>query len=101
VGGMYLNDAFDREIDRRERPGRPIPSGEIATSTVFGAGFGMLGGGVSIMVLLGWKPGLAGAALAGAVLVYDLDHKGNRFSPLVRGLCRALVFFGAGPAVTA
>ena len=24
---MYLNDAFDREIDARERPERPIPSG--------------------------------------------------------------------------
>jgi hypothetical protein len=100
VGGMYLNDAFDREIDRRERPGRPIPSGEIATSTVFGAGFGMLVVGVSIMALLGWKPGLAGAALAGAVLVYDLDHKGNRFSALVMGLCRALVYVGAGLAVS-
>ena len=27
VGGMYLNDAFDRDIDARERPERPIPSG--------------------------------------------------------------------------
>ena len=24
VAGMYLNDAFDREIDARERPERPI-----------------------------------------------------------------------------
>ena len=28
-GGMYLNHAFDREIDARERPERPIPSGRI------------------------------------------------------------------------
>lgn len=27
VGGMYLNDAFDRDIDARERPARPIPAG--------------------------------------------------------------------------
>ncbi len=27
VGGMFLNDAFDREFDRRVRPERPIPSG--------------------------------------------------------------------------
>ena len=38
VGGMYLNDAFDRGIDARERPGRPIPAGEIAASSVFGIG---------------------------------------------------------------
>ena len=30
VGGMYLNDAFDRTIDARERPERPIPSGLIS-----------------------------------------------------------------------
>ena len=27
TGGMYLNDAFDADIDARERPSRPIPSG--------------------------------------------------------------------------
>ena len=29
IGGMYLNDAFDRDIDARERPERPIPSGHV------------------------------------------------------------------------
>lgn len=27
VGGMFLNDAFDREFDAQHRPDRPIPSG--------------------------------------------------------------------------
>jgi hypothetical protein len=36
---MYLNDAFDQEIDARERPERPIPSGAVSARTVFGAGF--------------------------------------------------------------
>ena len=27
VSGMYLNDAFDRDIDALERPDRPIPAG--------------------------------------------------------------------------
>ena len=30
VGGMYLNDYFDRAIDARERPERPIPAGDIS-----------------------------------------------------------------------
>jgi 4-hydroxybenzoate polyprenyltransferase len=30
TGGMYLNDAFDADIDARERPNRPIPSGQIS-----------------------------------------------------------------------
>ena len=42
VGGMYLNDAFDANIDARERPERPIPSGQISRASVYGLGFGML-----------------------------------------------------------
>src|SRR5258706_16067448 len=29
AGGVVLNDFFDREIDARERPERPIPSGRV------------------------------------------------------------------------
>jgi hypothetical protein len=43
IGGMFLNDAFDREFDARTRPDRPIPAGQVTASTVFGSGFGMLG----------------------------------------------------------
>lgn len=95
VGGMYLNDAFDREVDARERPSRPIPAGEISSGAVFIAGFGMVGSGVVLMSLFGLGPGLAGLALAGAVVAYDVRHKGNPVSPLVMGLCRALVYVGA------
>ncbi|HZB39295.1 MAG TPA: UbiA family prenyltransferase, partial [Beijerinckiaceae bacterium] len=68
VGGMYLNDAFDREIDARERPKRPIPSGEVSAGLVFGAGFAMLAAGVALMALHGLLPGLAGLALAAAIV---------------------------------
>lgn len=42
VAGMFLNDAFDRNIDAVERPERPIPSGQVSSNTVFVAGFAML-----------------------------------------------------------
>src|SRR6266536_5422048 len=42
VGGMYLNDYFDRAIDARERPGRPIPAGDISAAAVAAIGFAML-----------------------------------------------------------
>ena len=45
VGGMYLNDAFDAEIDARHRSSRPIPAGLVQRQTVFQAGFGMLAAG--------------------------------------------------------
>jgi hypothetical protein len=98
VGGMYLNDAFDREIDARERPGRPIPAGVIAASTVFAAGFGLLGGGLVLMALCGWPALAAGLALCGVIVFYDLHHKGNRFSPVVMSLCRLMVYVGAAAA---
>jgi 4-hydroxybenzoate polyprenyltransferase len=34
IGGMYLNDAFDVEFDRRFRRDRPIPSGAISLEAV-------------------------------------------------------------------
>ena len=39
VGGMYLNDFFDRDIDARERPGRPIHAGDISAGAVSAIGF--------------------------------------------------------------
>src|SRR3984885_2958506 len=35
TAGMVLNDAFDRDFDRRNRPQRPIPAGEVEAATVF------------------------------------------------------------------
>jgi 4-hydroxybenzoate polyprenyltransferase len=95
TGGMYLNDAFDRDIDARERPSRPIPAGEISAAAVLAAGFAMLAGGVVLMSLFGPAPGLVGLALAAVIVFYDLNHKANPFSPVVMGLCRALVYVGA------
>ncbi len=104
VGGMYLNDAFDREIDARERPNRPIPAGLVSANTVFAAGFGMLLAGIA---LIAWAasvtlPGsasgavLASVALAAAIVFYDANHKGNPLSPFFMGLCRVLAYVTAG-----
>jgi 4-hydroxybenzoate polyprenyltransferase len=109
VAGMYLNDAFDREFDARHRPERPIPSGAVSARTVFAAGFGMLAAGVALLAWLGfgstqgtgWPPLAAGAALAASILWYDLHHKDNPASPLLMGLCRALVYVAAACVVLA
>ena len=98
VGEMYLNDAFDREIDRRERPGRPIPAGAIAAPTVFAIGFGLLGAGLVLMALCGGPALAAGLVLCGIIVFYDLHHKGNPLSPLVMSLCRLMVYVGAAAA---
>jgi 4-hydroxybenzoate polyprenyltransferase len=100
VGGMYLNDFFDRAIDARERPTRPIVAGEIGAGTVSAIGFGLLAIGIALMVPFGLAAAVWGIALAGVVVLYDVWHKGNALGPTIMGLCRALVYLGAGAAMT-
>jgi 4-hydroxybenzoate polyprenyltransferase len=103
VGGMYLNDAFDREYDARERPERPIPAAEVRASTVFAAGFAMLGLGVAVVGARafgsaggqGAPPVLAALALAAVIVFYDAYHKQNPLSPVVMAFNRALVYLTA------
>ena len=44
---------------------------------------------------------LAGLFLAGAILFYDWNHKGNALSPFFMGLCRVLAYLVAGYAAVA
>jgi 4-hydroxybenzoate polyprenyltransferase len=99
VGGMYLNDYFDRTIDARDRPGRPIYAGEIRASSVMLIGFGLLAVGIVLMIAFGLGAVLCGFVLAGVIVLYDVWHKANRLSPVVMGLCRALVYIGTGVAI--
>lgn len=107
VAGMYLNDAFDRDIDRVERPERPIPSGEVAARTVFDAGFAMLAAGIAIVAGLavsthaGWRPVMSVVALGALIIFYNADHKQNRLAPVVMGLCRVAVYTTAAFVVRA
>jgi len=100
TGGMFLNDAFDAPWDARERPERPIPSGAAGPREVFLWGFGMLAAGVLVLALFGPEPAMAGMALAGVIVFYDWYHKANPLSPVVMGLCRALIYIGAALCYT-
>jgi hypothetical protein len=107
TAGMFLNDAFDRDFDRRSRPQRPIPAGEVEATTVFAGGFALLIVGFVILVVVGtvspdgggWKGSVAGILLAGAIILYDAWHKANPFSPVLMGLCRLLVYLVSGLSV--
>ncbi len=106
VAGMYLNDAFDAEVDATERPGRPIPAGLADRGTVFRIGYGLIALGVVLLGLLGFGvAGMAGTAtltaglvLAAAIIAYDWSHKTNALSPLLMGSCRLLVYVVAAVA---
>ena len=99
VGGMYLNDAFDAEVDARERSARPIPAGLIARRTVFAIGAFLLALGAALAFMLGAGAGLAGLGLAGAIVLYDWLHKRTALAPLLMGACRFLSYLVAALAV--
>ena len=104
IGGMFLNDACDAEIDAIERPERPIPSGQISQLSVFKWAYGMMGVSVLMLLLIGtilpngtgiW-PAICGVVLAALIVLYNRHHKGNPISPLIMGFCRVLVYLTAG-----
>jgi len=65
TAGMVLNDVFDIEVDRKERPFRPLPSGRISLGVARTFGFTLLVLGVGCGWLAGFVPGDAGTDQAG------------------------------------
>jgi 4-hydroxybenzoate polyprenyltransferase len=98
TGGMFLNDAFDEPFDRRVRPERPIPAGNVSRREAFAVGAAFLVAGELLLAPHGVALAL-GALLAAAIVLYDARHKQQPLAPLVMGLCRALVYLVAAAAV--
>jgi 4-hydroxybenzoate polyprenyltransferase len=107
VGGMFLNDVYDAEVDALERPERPIPAGEVDREVVGRWGYGLLGAGLVVIaghgLALGtvptWRALLAGVATCAVIVAYDRWHKGNPAAPVIMGLCRVGVYVTAALAV--
>ncbi|WP_347156669.1 UbiA-like protein EboC [Pontibacter chitinilyticus] len=88
-GGVVFNDVFDAELDRVERPERPIPSGAATVGGATALGTVLLVGGI----LAAWQVSLLSAILATAVALLALlyDWKGKHQSilgPVNMGACR-------------
>ena len=92
LGGMFLNDAFDVEFDREYRKERPVPSGQIALDDVWRWGFGWLGAGTVLLVLLGRTTGALTALLLLCIILYDAIHKHVGLSPLLMAGCRFFLY---------
>ncbi len=87
--GIALNDLFDLEIDRKERPNRPLPSGRVSQRFALAVGVGGLVLGVLLAALSGSGTSAAVAlALALCVLAYDAGAKRTVLGPQVMGACR-------------
>ncbi|MFI4874056.1 MAG: UbiA family prenyltransferase [Blastopirellula sp. JB062] len=96
--GMALNDYYDLEQDRRERPERPIPSGRISPRLVAWLGYQFLLVGVVLATIGGylysdfaalpWRGGAIAVALVVSVLLYDAALKSTIFGAVAMGACR-------------
>jgi hypothetical protein len=99
TAGMVLNDVMDLELDRRQRPERPLPSGRVSRGAAVAVVAGLFVAGELLLVLEGWEPALAGLGLIALIVVYDAWHKGNALSPVLMAACRAMVYVVAGLAI--
>lgn len=91
AGGVVLNDVFDFEIDKIERPERALPSGLISVKSAALFGGVLLAIGVLFAFLVTSLSGLISIALALSILGYDgFSKKYDFLGPLNMGLCRAL-----------
>jgi 4-hydroxybenzoate polyprenyltransferase len=100
TAGMVLNDVFDYDVDKRERPERPLPSGQISLRWASWLGFKMLLVGVGLAWLAGyihagdaqpvvaWRSGAVAVLLVTCVLLYDGGLKRTVVGPLAMGACR-------------
>jgi hypothetical protein len=99
TGGMFLNDALDVGFDRRYRPERPIPSGQISARIVWVLAVVWLAGGWAVFFALGKLPTQFASALLLAIVVYDLVHKHTTFSPVLMAACRFLLYLLAASSI--
>ena len=85
TAGMILNDVADLEVDRRERPERPLPSGAVSRTAL--AAFGALTGAGA------GDPGrdrrrAAVAPACRAIVLYDSLAQGQRAVARAWAACR-------------
>ncbi len=93
LGGMVLNDWFDRGIDSLERPGRPIPSGRVSANAARNAGIFLLvvGIGIAGVVSFSLQCPLAvcyAGMIAVLVIAYNGWAKSTIWGPVFMGSCR-------------
>lgn len=100
VSGIVFNDFFDIEIDRKERPFRPLPSNEITKQKA------LIIATVSMIIanLLAFAAGTASLIVAiilsGTIIGYDYRLKRTVAGPGTMGSARFLnIFLGASPGL--
>jgi 4-hydroxybenzoate polyprenyltransferase len=89
--GLAVNDIIDVEIDREERPERPLPAGEITLPQARMAAIAAALSGLNVALFAGKSALIVAALLAVTILLYNGKLKAlPLLGALSMGLCRGL-----------
>lgn len=100
AAGNAINDVYDLEIDRINKPFRPLPSGRISTDLAFKFAIILFAFGVFLSIFISWIAFWTAIAVSLGLFFYSYRLKrtvlvGN----LCISLCSALAFFYGSLAV--
>lgn len=103
IAGIALNDYFDIETDRTERPSRPLPSGSVPKEHAIGiALIAMIAANMIVLMAVGPIALAISLALTAMIVAYDYKLKRTIAGPFSMGGTRFLnVILGASPAISA
>ena len=94
------NDYFDRDVDRINSPGRPLPSGRISVVELWTLSFLFAAAGLAAATLLGSLVLVLAAAVWGIALLYNMKFKEmGLFGNLTVAFCVAMTVIIGGATV--
>ena len=92
LGGCFLNDWWDRDWDRENKPDRAVPSGRLSSKLLLGFALAGLLGGLAVSLLLGWVSFFVALAIVGLIVLYSVIHKKTSWGVVPMGLCRSCLY---------
>ena len=101
IAGIALNDYFDVETDRRERPSRPLASGSISKNRAMMIAVTTLAAANALALVASPVSLAVSLALTAAIIAYDSRLKRGPAGPFAMAATRFLnVILGASPAMS-
>ncbi|MGH9995031.1 MAG: UbiA family prenyltransferase [Nitrososphaeraceae archaeon] len=98
AAGVIFNDIADRQIDRKERPNRPIPSGKVTQRSAIILALLLMAISITVSYLISAVTFIVGFILVATIMLYDFVLKNSLFGPMVMGTTRVLnILLGASP----
>lgn len=90
-GGVVFNDVFDAELDKTERPERPVPRGDASLRGAILLGSIFFSIGILFAFFVNTVSGIIALLITLLALLYDKFSKHHRIAgPLNMGMCRGL-----------